>query len=206
MKKYIVGIISAVGMLITSGVVHAATITVSPTTVSSTGEGVITFSAPWGNSYQSILIFDGNGNYYTPATTIIPTSGGTWSDAGIQTGLPAGNYTIYDSATNSSGDLANLIAICGGQTLSYCSANANDYNGIYAGIHSITIQGGGGGGGCTSGSNLNASGTGCAIDILNTTWYSYFLVLLEKFWPFVVGVIILLAVWFFSEMITRQLQ
>lgn len=37
------------------------------------------------------------------------------------------------------------------------------------------------------------------INTLNSTWYSYFQVMLANFWPFVVGVGVILLVWHFGR-------
>ena len=46
---------------------------------------------------------------------------------------------------------------------------------------------------------LNTSTLGTAIDDVNSTFYDYFLVLLAKYWPFVVGVGVLIVVWGFGR-------
>lgn len=46
---------------------------------------------------------------------------------------------------------------------------------------------------------LSTSTLGSAIDNVNGTFYDYFLVLLAKYWPFVVGVGILIVVWHFGR-------
>ena len=60
---------------------------------------------------------------------------------------------------------------------------------------------------CNSSSTLlDASGTGNMINCINTTWYSYFLTLLEHYWPYVVGVGILLIAWMFARHAINALQ
>ena len=46
---------------------------------------------------------------------------------------------------------------------------------------------------------LSTSTLGTAIDSVNSTWYSYFLVLLTNYWPFVVGVGVIIFVWAFGR-------
>lgn len=47
----------------------------------------------------------------------------------------------------------------------------------------------------SAGAQMTSSTLGTAIDSVNSTTYDYFLVLLNKYWPFVVGFLILLGVW-----------
>lgn len=46
---------------------------------------------------------------------------------------------------------------------------------------------------------LSSSTLGAAIDTMNGTVYDYFLVLLASYWPFVVGLAVLIAVWHFGR-------
>ncbi|MFI5205315.1 MAG: hypothetical protein ACHQVK_00050 [Candidatus Paceibacterales bacterium] len=46
---------------------------------------------------------------------------------------------------------------------------------------------------------LSTSTLGTAIDTVNSTWYGYFLVLLTNYWPFIVGVGVLIVVWHFGR-------
>lgn len=46
---------------------------------------------------------------------------------------------------------------------------------------------------------LATSTLGTAIDSINGTFYGYFLVLLESYWPFVVGAGVLVMVWHFGR-------
>lgn len=55
-----------------------------------------------------------------------------------------------------------------------------------------------------SAAQLNTSTLGTAIDNVNGTFYDYFLVLLAKYWPFVVGVGVLLVVWGFGRRALHQ--
>lgn len=50
---------------------------------------------------------------------------------------------------------------------------------------------------------LTSSTLGTSIDSINSTWYDYFTVLLNKFWPFLVGAGILVAVWWFGRHLLR---
>ena len=50
-----------------------------------------------------------------------------------------------------------------------------------------------------SAQTLSTSTLGTAIDSVNSTWYGYFLVLLSNYWPFIVGVGVLLLVWGFGR-------
>jgi hypothetical protein len=46
---------------------------------------------------------------------------------------------------------------------------------------------------------LTTSTLGSSIDTVNGTFYDYFVVLLDKYWPFVVGAGILVLVWHFGR-------
>ena len=46
---------------------------------------------------------------------------------------------------------------------------------------------------------LTTSTLATAIDTVNSTWYGYFLVLLLNYWPFIVGVGVLVVVWHFGR-------
>jgi hypothetical protein len=50
-----------------------------------------------------------------------------------------------------------------------------------------------------SAQTLSTTTLGTAIDSVNSTWYGYFLVLLSNYWPFVVGVGVILLVWHFGR-------
>ena len=47
--------------------------------------------------------------------------------------------------------------------------------------------------------SLSTSTLGAAINTVNSTWYGYFLVLLTNYWPFIVGVGVLVVVWHFGR-------
>lgn len=46
---------------------------------------------------------------------------------------------------------------------------------------------------------LTTTTLGTAVDSINSTWYDYFTVLLAKYWPFLVGAIILVGIWHFGK-------
>jgi hypothetical protein len=49
------------------------------------------------------------------------------------------------------------------------------------------------------GAALTTTTLGTSIDNVNATFYDYFLVLLDKYWPFIVGAGILILVWHFGR-------
>lgn len=51
---------------------------------------------------------------------------------------------------------------------------------------------------------MSTSTLGSAIDSINGTTYDYFAVLLEKYWPFLVGFGVLLVVWGFGKRIVQH--
>lgn len=50
-----------------------------------------------------------------------------------------------------------------------------------------------------SAATMSTTTLGEAIDSTNSTVYDYFLVLLDKYWPFLVGFAILVGVWAFGK-------
>jgi ethanolamine transporter EutH len=53
---------------------------------------------------------------------------------------------------------------------------------------------------------MSTSTLGASIDTVNTTTMDYFTVLLAKYWPFVVGFLILLGVWYFGRHIVNSFR
>ena len=53
---------------------------------------------------------------------------------------------------------------------------------------------------------MSTSTLGSSIDSLNGTVGDYFQVLLDKYWPFVVGFVILVGVWYFGRRIINSFR
>lgn len=53
---------------------------------------------------------------------------------------------------------------------------------------------------------MSTTTLGSNIDVLNGTVVDYFNVLLEKYWPFVVGFVILVGVWYFGRRIINSFR
>lgn len=58
----------------------------------------------------------------------------------------------------------------------------------------------------TAAAQLSTSTLGASIDTVNSTWYDYFTVLLNKYWPFIVGAGILVLVWHYGRKLLFQLN
>ena len=64
--------------------------------------------------------------------------------------------------------------------------------GIVAGVTALVMP-------FISFAQVSTSTLGASIDTVNGTWYDYFTILLSHYWPFVVGVGVLLVVWHFGR-------
>lgn len=61
--------------------------------------------------------------------------------------------------------------------------------------------------GLTASATTMSSGTlGTSIDTMNGTVYDYFQVMLEKYWPFIVGFGILVAVWYIGRRLIHSFR
>ena len=59
---------------------------------------------------------------------------------------------------------------------------------------------------CISGTNIASNTLGCAIDNINGNIFDYFQTLLAKYWPYILGFLILITIWFTGKAIISRFR
>lgn len=184
MKK--LAFIIASGLVILSPV-YASAITTDKNPYQIPTDTQVVFSFGFMN-HPSLSVYD-IASPSSPIYNIFFSSGGTSKTVGIPP-LTSGHLTaVLLNGQNQNND-------CGSQTLTNCLAD-----GGYVGQVSFDINDPAPTDPCVISNKVSSSTVGCFMDGMNTTVTGFFDILISKYWPFVVGFIILVMVWFLGKRI-----